>query len=139
MHVSADLKVYILRSLDPVYVRLNYVIELCVMRRKMPSSCLLRDWYFRYNDNEFIERLKGKQLINIGYVLHVTYILIYRSNTSPLVTSFGYLKKIGFHTQWIQIFGKGLGVDKGELVDTTLTLCATLLGNNFWKENIYEI
>lgn len=60
VHVSADLKVYILRSLDPVYVRLNYVIELCVMRRKMPSSCLLRDWYFRYNDNEFIERLKGK-------------------------------------------------------------------------------
>lgn len=60
MHVSADLKVYILRSLDRVYVRLNYVIELCVMRRKMPSSCLLRDWYCRYNDNEFIERLKGK-------------------------------------------------------------------------------
>lgn len=75
--------------------------------------------------------------MNIGYVLHVTYILIYRSNTSPLVTSFGYLKKIGFHTQWIQIFRKGLGVDKG--VDTTLTLCATLLGNNYWKENIYEI
>lgn len=75
--------------------------------------------------------------MNIGYVLHVTYILIYRSNTSPLVTTFGYLKKIGFHTQWIQIFRKGLGVDKG--VDTTLTLCATLLGDNFWKENIYEI
>lgn len=118
MHVSADLKVYILRSLDPVYVRLNYVIELCVMRRKMSSSCLLRDWYFRYNDNEFIERLKGKTVNE-----HWLCVNLY-SNLQIKHLTFGNIFWVSEENWFPHAMDPNIwerfGVDKGELVDIPL-------------------